>query len=68
MPTAPIRKYRLTSLTEPTDRMLSQLMKSVSAAANERADKAHRAYFAEIDALVREARISWNAKNSPAVK
>lgn len=64
MSTAPIRKYRLTSTKEPSDRMLAQLMKSACAEANERATKAERAYFAELSELVEKTRRNWEERKA----
>lgn len=64
MPTAPIRKYRLTSTEEPSDRMLAQLMKSACAEASERAAEAKRAYFAELSELVEKTRRCWEARKA----
>lgn len=64
MPTAPIRKYRLTSMEEPSDKMLAQLMKAACAEASERAAKAERAYFAELSELVEKTRRCWEERKA----
>ena len=64
MSATPIRKYRLTSLDEPSDKMLASLMKSACTAANERAAEARRAYFAELADLVEKTRRSWEARKA----
>ncbi|MDE5579711.1 MAG: hypothetical protein K2I85_07180 [Alistipes sp.] len=59
-----IRKYRLTSMDEPSDKMLAQLMKSACAEANKRAAKAERAYFAELSKLVEKTRRNWEERRA----
>lgn len=64
MSATPTRKYRLTSMDEPSDKMLAQLMMSACAEANKRAAKAERAYFAEIEELVEKTRLDWETRNA----
>ena len=44
-----LNAYRLTSLEEPTDEMLSQIMKEVAEEARQKSEEAHRRYFAALD-------------------
>ncbi|MDE6507340.1 MAG: hypothetical protein K2L04_02605 [Alistipes sp.] len=64
MPYMPVDKYRLTSMEEPTDKMLAQLMKSACAEANKRAAEAERAYFAELSELVEKTRRNWEERRA----
>ena len=43
-----LNSYRLTSLEEPTDEMLSYIMKEAAAEAQAKKEAAHRQLFAEI--------------------
>ena len=54
MPNTTIRNYRLTSLREPTDAMLASVMKSVARTACERTREAHRHFFDNLTARIRE--------------
>ena len=47
--------YRFTNIDqEPTDEQLSQLMREVAEEAKERYDKAHAAYFAQLNQMVED--------------
>ena len=48
--------YRLTSLEEPTDEMLSYIMKEAAAEAQAKKEAAHKKLFAEIRRLAAERR------------
>lgn len=50
MSNAELNSYRLTSLEEPTDEMLSAIMKEAAKDAAERSAEAHKRFFDEIDA------------------
>lgn len=43
-----MNSYRLTSMEEPTDEMLSQLMKEVAEEAKCKSEEAHRKFFTEL--------------------
>lgn len=51
MPEEILNKYRLTSMEEPTDEMLAQIMHEVAEEAKEKSQEAHRRFFDEIRAL-----------------
>ena len=46
-----LNSYRLTSLEEPTDEMLSYIMKEAAAEAQAKKEAAHKKLFAEIRIL-----------------
>ena len=48
--------YRLTSMEEPTDEMLSQLMKEVAEEAKCKSEEAHRKFFTELRTAARMQR------------
>lgn len=56
MPEEEMNSYRLTSMEEPTDEMLSQLMKEVAEEAKQKSDEAHRRFFSEIRTAARAQR------------
>lgn len=64
MSATPTRKYRLTSMDEPSDKMLASLMEAASAEANRQAAEAERAYFDEIEELVEKTRLDWETRNA----
>ena len=51
-----LNSYRLTSLEEPTDEMLSYIMKEAAAEAQAKKETAHKKLFAEIRRLAAERR------------
>ncbi|WP_291528824.1 hypothetical protein [Bacteroides sp. UBA939] len=51
-----MNSYRLTSMEEPTDEMLAQLMKEVAEEAKQKSEEAHRIFFQEIRDAVRVQR------------
>ena len=51
-----LNSYRLTSLEEPTDEMLSYIMKEAAAEAQAETEAAHKKLFAEIRRLAAERR------------
>jgi hypothetical protein len=55
-----MNKYRLTSMEEPTDEMLTQLWIEVAAEAKRKSEEAHRKFFQEISDAVNE----WRKKNA----
>lgn len=57
-----LNAYRLTSLEEPTDEMLSQIMKEVAEEARQKSAEAHRRYFAALDENIRAQRKKHNVQ------
>ncbi|MGM9706934.1 MAG: hypothetical protein ACI3YM_04890 [Prevotella sp.] len=55
-----LNSYRLTSLEEPTDEMLSYIMKEAAAEAQAKREAAHKRLFAEIKRLAAERRQQYN--------
>ena len=51
-----LNSYRLTSLEEPTDEMLSYIMKEAAAEAQAKRKAAHKKLFAEIKRMAAERR------------
>lgn len=51
-----IDTYRLTSLEEPSDEILSQLMCEAALTARERAAEAHRRYFEQLSTEIAKKR------------
>lgn len=47
-----IDNYRLTSMDEPTDEVLSQLMNEAAVAAREKSVEAHRRFFIQLQQTV----------------
>ena len=56
-----LNSYRLTSLEEPTDEMLSYIMKEAAAEAQAEKEAAHKKLFAEIRRLAAERRKQYNS-------
>ena len=56
-----LNSYRLTSLEEPTDEMLSYIMKEAAAEAQAETEAAHKKLFAEIRRLAAERRKQYNS-------
>ena len=55
-----LNSYRLTSLEEPTDEMLSYIMKEAAAEAQAETQAAHKKLFAEIKRMSAERRQQYN--------
>lgn len=55
MPEEILNKYRLTSMEEPTDEMLAQIMHEVAEEAKQKSKEAHRKFFDEIRTMVKRA-------------
>lgn len=51
-----MNSYRLTNMEEPTDEMLSQLMKEVAEEAKCKSEEAHRKFFTELCTAARMQR------------
>ena len=60
-----IDKYRLTSLEEPTDEMLQQIMHEVAVEAKRKGEEAHRKYFDQLRKDAIEQAKLW-FENNPA--
>ena len=54
MPEELLNKYRLTSMEEPTDEMLAQIMHEVAVEAKEKSKEAHRKFYEEIREMVKK--------------
>lgn len=59
-----MNSYRLTSTIEPTDAMLSTLMKEVAKDAKRKSDIATDLFFKRIEITVRKRRIEWENKTN----
>lgn len=57
-----MNSYRLTSMEEPTDKMLATLMKEVAEEAKRKSEIAHKKFFAEIRENIRLMRTQWSEK------
>ena len=55
-----LNSYRLTSLEEPTDEMLSYIMKEAAAEAQAKRKAAHKRLFAEIRRMSAERRLQYH--------
>lgn len=55
-----MQSYRLTSMEEPTDEMLAQLMKEAAEDARKKADEAHRKFFQEINDDIDNRLATWS--------
>ena len=51
-----LNSYRLTSLEEPTDEMLAQIMHEVTVEAKESTEKARKEYFEKLRQSIRESK------------
>ena len=54
-----MNSYSLTSLEEPTDEMLTTLMKEVAEEAKRKSEEAHKKFFQEIREYIRKQRAKW---------
>ncbi|WP_106830873.1 hypothetical protein [Parabacteroides pacaensis] len=55
-----MNSYRLTSLEEPSDEMLTTLMKEVAEEAKRKSEEAHKKFFQEIRENIRKQRVEWS--------
>lgn len=55
-----INSYRLTSMEEPTDEMLSQVMKEAAADAKAKAEVAHKKFFKRLREGAVSAKERWS--------
>ena len=58
-----IDSYRLTSLEEPTDAMLSQIMSEAAADAKRKGEEAHKRYFDQLRKDAAKQSRLWFKKN-----
>lgn len=56
MPEEILNKYRLTSMEEPTDEMLAQIMHEVAVEAKESTEKARKKYFDDLRQALKESK------------
>ena len=54
-----LNSYRLTSLEEPSDEMLSALMKEVAKEAKESTEAVNRKFFQQMRERIREQKKAW---------
>lgn len=59
-----IDTYKLTSLEEPSDEILSQLMKEVAEEAKRKGDEANRKFFAGLASQMNREMQDWNRRNA----
>ena len=57
-----LNSYRLTSLEEPTDEMLAQIMHEAAVDAKQKSEEAHKRFFAELYEMAKQI----TAKNDGA--
>lgn len=55
-----MQSYRLTSMEEPTDEMLAQLMKEAAEDARRKSDEAHRKFFQAINDDINSRLATWS--------
>lgn len=59
-----IDTYKLTSMEEPSDEILSQLMKEVAEEAKQKGDEANRKFFDGIAMEMKTEMQDWNTRNA----
>ena len=57
-----IDTYGLTSLEEPSEEILSQLMKEVAEEAKRKGDEATKKFFADLKVYCRQVKQDWNRR------
>lgn len=57
-----MNSYRLTSMEEPTDEMISTLMKEVAEEVKRKSEEAHKKFFQEIRDYIRDQKPRWIKK------
>ena len=60
MSTTDINSYRLTSMEEPTDEMLSQIMKETAEDAKQKAESAHQKFFDSLRKEIKNKEAVWS--------
>lgn len=58
-----IDNYKLTSMDEPTDEVLSQLMKEAAAEARERHAEAQKRFFEKLHQEIMLVKNEWNSRH-----
>ena len=58
-----LNSYRLTSMEEPTDEMLAQIMHEAAEIYNRENEEAYRSYFANMQKQAKEQRQKFNLNN-----
>lgn len=61
-----IDTYKLTSMEEPSDEILSQLMREAAMDAKKKGEEAHKKYFEHLKKYAHEQRQLW-FKNNPQI-
>ncbi len=57
-----IDTYKLTSMEEPSDEILSQLMKEVADEAKRKGEEADRRFFDGLKDYCKQVRLDWNKR------
>lgn len=57
-----IDTYKLTSMEEPSEEILSQLMKEVAEEAKRKGDEANRKFFDRLKTYCKQVRQDWNRR------
>lgn len=55
-----INSYRLTSMEEPTDEMLSQIMREAAEEAKRKGEEAHKHYFEQLKKDIEASHKKWS--------
>lgn len=59
-----IDTYKLTSMEEPSDEILSQLMREAAMDAKKKGEEAHKKYFEQLKTMVKQRVKEWSGYNS----
>lgn len=59
-----IDTYKLTSMEEPSDEILSQLMREAAMDAKKKGEEAHKKYFEQLKVMVNQRVKEWSGYNS----
>ena len=62
MDTQTIDTYKLTSMEEPSEKILSQLMKEVAGEAKRKGEAANRKFFDDLEVYCQQVRNNWNRR------
>lgn len=57
-----IDTYKLTSMEEPSDEILSQLMREVAEEAKRKGDEANRRFFSDLKVYCKQVRQDWTRR------
>lgn len=63
-----IDTYKLTSLEEPSDEVLSQLMKEAAEEARLKKEAAYKRYFDALRATIEQANREWKAQTAASTR